>query len=134
MRIKEILNHITSKKNKDVVEPIGTHNNMINESHNLEIMRKACTGGYGYHIDTSFNDTFKSLKLLIKSMNEIYESDISWEAKHDLIYSKDISYKIISILKFEHNYPNTTPEENVTYFVENVNNYFYCNKTENEDI
>ena len=67
----------------------------------------------------------KKLKKLNKRVNKIINSEISWEAKYDLIFSKKISTKIFESTSFDYCDPDTTYEEDVLAFTNAFNNY--CN-------
>jgi hypothetical protein len=63
--------------------------------------------------------TFTELQQVYKDAKEIFESSISWEAKYDLIFSDNISQKV----SFRWYDPDTSYEEDVTYFMEEFDTY-----------
>jgi hypothetical protein len=66
----------------------------------------------------------KSAKLrsLVAQANEIFDSEsLSWEAKYDLIFSKDISRKVFDLIDLRYYDPDTSYEEDVKAFVNALN-------------
>ena len=63
--------------------------------------------------------TFAELQEIYKEAKEIFESSISWKAKYDLIFSDRISKKV----SFDWYDPDTSYEEDVTYFMKGFDSY-----------
>jgi len=59
----------------------------------------------------------------------IFSSDMSWEAKYDMIFSKDISRKVFDIAPgFNYYDPDTSYEEDVTAFFNSFKEYLWVGK------
>jgi hypothetical protein len=63
--------------------------------------------------------TFTELQEIYKEAREIFKSSISWKAKYDLIFSDRISKKV----SFDWYDPDTSYEEDVTYFMMGFDSY-----------
>jgi hypothetical protein len=74
-------------------------------------------------------NTFTELQKVYKDAKEIFESSISWEAKYDLIFSDNISKKV-SFCWYD---PDTSYEEDVTYFMEGFDTYMNESANKRED-
>jgi hypothetical protein len=48
---------------------------------------------------------------------EIFESDLPWDTKYDLIFSENISVEVFNLIKLDYYDPDTSYEEDVTAFV-----------------
>ena len=56
----------------------------------------------------------------------IIESDMSWEAKYDLIFSPEISQKVSELARgFDYYDPDTTYEEDVMAFFNSFKEYLW---------
>lgn len=66
----------------------------------------------------------EQLKELQKEANKIFESDVSWELKYDLIFSPKISDAIFELIDLDYYDPDTTYKEDVTAFINAVNDKF----------
>lgn len=56
----------------------------------------------------------------------IVESDMSWEAKYDLIFSPEISRKVFELVRgFDYYDPDTTYEEDVMAFFNSFKEYLW---------
>jgi hypothetical protein len=73
--------------------------------------------------------TFTELQQVYKDAKEIFESSISWEAKYDLIFSDNISKKV----SFRWYDPDTSYEEDVTYFMKGFDTYMNESANKRED-
>lgn len=70
----------------------------------------------------------KNIKKLIKisnKINNIFNSDISWEEKYDMIFSDKISVKVFKIINLDYYDPDTTYQEDVTAFVNAFNSRMF---------
>lgn len=47
----------------------------------------------------------------------IYDSNLPWDTKYDLIFSENISRKIFSLVRLDYYDPDTTYEEDVKAFI-----------------
>ena len=54
---------------------------------------------------------------LIDKAIHIYESDLSWEEKYDLIFSAQISRKIFKLIRLDYYDPDTTYEADCEAFI-----------------
>jgi hypothetical protein len=62
-----------------------------------------------------------NLKNLQAQVNQIFESNVSWEVKYDLIFSKHLSGKINDLITLDYYDPDTDYKEDVTAFVTALN-------------
>lgn len=65
--------------------------------------------------------TFQEIVTLYEQAKKIFDSDITWELKYDLIFSLEISKKVSG--KFEWYDPDTSYEEDVTYYMNAFGEY-----------
>ncbi len=56
--------------------------------------------------------TYKKEKKIYERVKRIITSDLTWEDKYNMIFSKEISWRF----SFKYHYPNTSYEENVMAF------------------
>lgn len=63
------------------------------------------------------------LQDLLNLTNKIFKSDISWEAKFDLIFSDNISRAVFDLISLDYYDPDTTYEEDVSAFVHAFRDY-----------
>lgn len=61
------------------------------------------------------------LRDLHAQVNEVYESNLSWETKYDLIFSERLSRRIFGLIRLDYCDPDTSYEEDVKAFVEALN-------------
>jgi len=61
------------------------------------------------------------LSSLKKEINEIFNSNMSWELKYDLIFSEKLSQQVFELVDLDYYDPDTTYEEDVTAFVKALN-------------
>lgn len=61
------------------------------------------------------------LTILHKEVNQIFNSDLSWEVKFELIFSENIADQIYSIIQLDYYDPDTSYEEDVRAFVNALN-------------
>lgn len=55
----------------------------------------------------------------------IVESDMSWEAKYDLIFSPEISQQVFKLVRLNYYDPDTTYEEDVMAFFNAFKEYLW---------
>lgn len=67
------------------------------------------------------NSAFDELVFLHKEVNRIFDSTLPWETKYDLIFSEFISRRISSIIHLDYYDPDTSYQEDVTAFVNALN-------------
>jgi hypothetical protein len=70
--------------------------------------------------DSEKMDLVKLNNILI-FVNEIYNSDIDWEEKYDLIFTKSVSLYVIREISLDYYDPDTSYEEDVKAFVNAFN-------------
>lgn len=61
------------------------------------------------------------LKTIHEQANRIFNSEASWEAKYDLIFSDAISEKVFREIHLDYCDPDTSYEEDVTAFINAFN-------------
>lgn len=68
-------------------------------------------------------ETRKSMEVhtIYKKAKRIFESDLDWDKKYDLIFSDDISKRVYHL--FDWYDPDTSYEEDVTYFMRAFEEY-----------
>lgn len=49
---------------------------------------------------------------------EIFESDMLWETKYDLIFSENLSGEVFRLIRMDYYDPDTSYEEDVTAFIQ----------------
>jgi hypothetical protein len=54
-------------------------------------------------------------------VNNIYNSDLDWETKYDLIFSENVSKYVFRTIRLDYYDPDTSYEEDVTAFVNAFN-------------
>ena len=64
----------------------------------------------------------KEFLSLVDEANEIFDSNLPWDTKYDLIFSDDISIRIFNLVDLSEYYdPDTSYEADVTAFIEALN-------------
>ncbi len=63
----------------------------------------------------------EELRDLQIQVNEIFNSEVSWEVKYDLIFSEQISQRVFTLIKLDYYDPDTSYQEDVTAFVNAFN-------------
>ncbi len=63
----------------------------------------------------------EELRDLQIQVNEIFNSEVSWEVKYDLIFSEQISRRVFTLIKLDYYDPDTSYQEDVTAFVNAFN-------------
>lgn len=63
----------------------------------------------------------EELRDLQIQVNEIFNSEVSWEVKYDLIFSDQISRRVFTLIKLDYYDPDTSYQEDVTAFVNAFN-------------
>lgn len=76
--------------------------------------------------DQIANNATEQLKKLQKEANEIYNSDIPWETKYKLIFSKNISHKFYELIEeinehFSYYDPDSNYDDDVIAFMSAMN-------------
>lgn len=61
------------------------------------------------------------LRDLQQEINEVYNSDLDWDVKYDLIFSERLSRKVFKLIRLDYYDPDTTYQEDVTAFVNALN-------------
>ena len=62
-------------------------------------------------------DRINTIISIYDQAKRIYDSDIDWELKYDLIFSEDISKRIFSLINLDYYDPDTSYEEDVRAFM-----------------
>jgi len=73
---------------------------------------------------------FKELRTIYQKAHKIYESDLDWQTKYDLIFSDDISCKV----RFEYYDPDMGYEDDVRAFMNGFDEYYEKQKIINDVI
>lgn len=63
---------------------------------------------------------FRELRIIYQKAYKIFESDLDWNTKYDLIFSADVSRKV----KFEYYDPDTDYEDDVKAFMNGFDEYY----------
>lgn len=72
--------------------------------------------------DTQMSKTSLSeLRELHAQVNEIFDSELPWETKYDLIFSERVSRCIFELIHIDYCDPDTSYQEDVTAFVDALN-------------
>lgn len=62
--------------------------------------------------------TLEKLNELYNEAIQIFESDLPWDTKYDLIFSEHISRKVYDMIHLDYYDPDTSYEEDVTAFIQ----------------
>ena len=67
------------------------------------------------------SDVLTELRDLHRQVNEIFDSELPWETKYDLIFSKRISGQVFDLISLDYYDPDTSHQEDLTAFVNAFN-------------
>lgn len=62
--------------------------------------------------------SLKELQELHSEARKIFDSNLSWEAKYDLIFSKQISQRVFALIDLDYYDPDTSYAEDLTAFMD----------------
>ena len=65
------------------------------------------------------------LQRLYFKAESIVKSDMSWEAKYDMIFSPEISQRVFKLVRLNYYDPDTTYEEDVMAFFDAFKEYLW---------
>ena len=65
------------------------------------------------------------LRRIYFKVEGIIASNMSWEAKYDLIFSPEISQKVFELVRLDYYDPDTTYEEDVMAFFNSFKEYLW---------